>query len=136
MRLKKNPAQLNLRSVWREKTPETWSFFCPLCSAPRKVSGARRPHFKHFFQISLTAVMIMMATWPWFGWKGVVSVVPLWILFEVVFRTRFRARVHCEKCGFDPFLFVTDEALARNEIENHWRKVFSEKGIPYPEKHS
>lgn len=76
----------------------------------------------------------MVLTWNWFAWKGIVAAIPFWIGFEVVFRSRVRAQVHCPKCGFDPFLFVTDEQLAKTEVENHWRKVFAEKGIPFPEK--
>lgn len=60
--------------------------------------------------------------------------VPFWISFELIFRTRMRGQIHCPNCGFDPFLFVTDEGLAKSEIENHWKKVFAEKGIPYPQK--
>lgn len=132
--LPSNLADLPIRSVWREREAESWSFFCPLCSVPRKVPGTPRPRFRHFFQIALTAVIFTMATWTWFGWRGVISAIPLWIGFEIAFRARIRAKVHCDQCGFDPFLFVTDEKLAKNEIENHWRKIFAEKGIPFPTK--
>jgi hypothetical protein len=58
--------------------------------------------------------------------------IPLWTAFEVVYRIRARGVLSCELCGFDPYLFLTNENLARKEIESHWRKKFQEHGIPYP----
>jgi hypothetical protein len=134
MRLKpRDLNDLNWQSVWNEKKSESWSFFCPLCSTPRKVAGAPRLNWKHALQIGLTGAVFTLATWNWFQWRGLVSIVPLWVGFELTFRTRLRAQLLCTHCGFDPFLFVTDENLAKNQIENHWRKIFAEKGIPYPD---
>jgi hypothetical protein len=38
----------------------------------------------------------------------------------------------CNHCGFDPYLYLIDVPRAREVVENHWRKKFAEKGIPYP----
>ena len=54
----------------------------------------------------------------------------------MVYRAKVRAALRCERCGFDPFLYLVDVKRARLEIENHWRKKFEEKGIPYPEEKS
>jgi hypothetical protein len=88
----------------------------------------------HLVQIGLTATIIMLASWSWFEWKGIVSFFPLWMLFEVFFRARVRAALACSQCGFDPYLYMIDVPRAREVVENHWRKKFAEKGIPYPEK--
>lgn len=76
----------------------------------------------------------MLATWNWFEWKGVVSFLPFWTFFEMVYRSRVRAALACTQCGFDPYLYLIDVPRAREVVENHWRKKFAEKGIPYPEK--
>ena len=111
-----------------------WKFICPLCQADRRISGRSRPGgMKHFLQIGLTAFVFMMATWNWMSWKGIVSFVPFWVLFELGYRWKMRAMLCCTQCGFDPNLFMVDEKRARQEIEAHWRKKFLEKGIPYPE---
>jgi hypothetical protein len=75
----------------------------------------------------------MVVTWPWLQWKGVFSFLPLWIVFEVSYRTRVRADIRCRSCGFDPLLYLVDVQKAREEIREHWKKKFQEKGIPFPE---
>jgi hypothetical protein len=84
--------------------------------------------------MGLTAAFFTLVTWQWFTWKGVVSFVPLWVIFEAVYRARVRVAMRCPHCGFDPYLYLVDVNRARTEIESHWRKKFAEKGIPYPEK--
>jgi hypothetical protein len=74
----------------------------------------------------------MIATWKWMSWKGIVSFVPFWTIFELGYRWKMRAALGCPQCGFDPYLFLVDAKWARKEIEAHWRKKFAEKGIPYP----
>ena len=124
------------KSFWKEKNTKHWSFFCPLCRVNRRVAYHPRPTPKHYFQIALTTVVFMLATWPWFGWKGAVAFVPFWTVFEVFYRTRMRADLSCPQCGFDPYLYLVDIKRAREEIETHWRKKFAEKGVPFPEKES
>ena len=38
----------------------------------------------------------------------------------------------CPHCGFDPYLYLADVKLARQEIEEHWKRKFAEHGIPFP----
>ena len=119
---------------WKNREANSWSFICPSCGSPRKLGFKPRPTPKHYAQIALTAAFITMLTWNWFGWRGIVSFIPLWTLFEAMYRGRVRAAMHCDMCGFDPYLYMADIKRARAEIETHWRKKFAEKGVPYPEK--
>jgi len=122
-----------LRSLWREKkSDKSWSFYCPQCKVPRRVPYRPQPSVRHYLQIGLTAVVFTLLTWNWFHWKGVVSFLPLWILFEIIYRTKLRAALNCECCGFDPVLYRVDVKRARREIEDHWKKKFEQKGIPFP----
>jgi hypothetical protein len=124
----------DMKSLWKEHGKEVWSFYCPQCKIPRRVPYRSKPGLKHFSQIGLTAAVVTLATWPWFAWKGAVAFLPLWIVFEVLYRSRVRAALSCEQCGFDPILYLADVKSARREIEAHWKKKFEEKGIPYPDK--
>jgi predicted RNA-binding Zn-ribbon protein involved in translation (DUF1610 family) len=117
-----------------EKASNAWSFYCPHCTTARKIPCQPRPTAQHFAQIALTAVFFTVLTWSWFSWKGLVSFIPLWTVFEAIYRGRVRVAMQCPHCGFDPFLYAVDIQRARQEIETHWRKKFADKGIPFPEK--
>ncbi|MCC7440338.1 MAG: hypothetical protein IT285_01815 [Bdellovibrionales bacterium] len=86
----------------------------------------------HFFRVGLTTAALMLASWPWFGWKGVVWYLPVWMAFESVYRLRLRAIMSCSQCGFDPYLYLTGVKRARAAIDAHWRQKFQERGIPFP----
>ena len=122
------------KSLWKERHSVVWSFFCPLCRSSRRVGYQPRPSSRHFAQIGLTAAVFTCLSWPWFGIKGLVSFLPLWTVFEVIYRTRVRRALCCPHCGFDPYLYLIDRGRAKGEVEVYWRKKFEEKGIPYPEK--
>jgi hypothetical protein len=122
------------KSFWRGRASEAWSFICPLCSSPRKLAQQPRPTPTHYAQIGLTAAIFTLITWHWFEWKGIISFLPMWTVFEVIYRARVRAAMRCTQCGFDPYLYLVDVKRARTDIESHWRKKFAEKNIPYPEK--
>lgn len=124
----------SLRTKWRERAPTRWSFFCPLCRVTRQVSCSARPTWRHMGQVALTSVVFTLLTWNWFEWRGIVSFVPFWTIFEIIYRSKLRVALHCPNCGFDPYLYLVDIQRARTEIENHWRKKFSEKGVPFPER--
>lgn len=95
-----------------------------------------KPSRRHYTQVVLTTAFFTLVTWRFFEWRGLVSFIPLWLLFETQFRLRVRASMACDTCGFDPYLFMIDTNLAKREIERHWRQKFSEKGIPYPNDHA
>ncbi len=125
------------RSIWKERFTRNFEFYCPMCTTPRRIGMNPRPgSLIHFGQVGITSIVIAILAehfYPWIGWKGLVSFLPLWIGFETIYRGRVRAKVTCSKCGFDPVLYLVDVEKARGAIQEHWRKRFAEKGIPYPE---
>lgn len=125
------------RSIWRERYTKNFSFYCPMCTVPRRIGMHPKPGQPiHFAQVGITAILISALSahfLPWIGWKAIVSFVPLWIGFETVYRAKIRASVACGQCGFDPFLYLADTKMARTAVRDHWRKKFEEKGIPFPE---
>jgi hypothetical protein len=123
-----------LKTLWKNKGhSHGWSFICPLCRINRKVPLPPSPQPRHFVQVLITSAFFTVLTWNLFQWKGFVSFIPFWCIFEVIYRTRARATLYCKNCGFDPYLFLINSDLAKKEVEGHWRKKFEEKGIPYPE---
>ena len=124
-----------LAPFWRDRYTHLWCFICPLCKASRRVAFRPNPGgLRHVSQITLLTAVYTLIGWSWQGWKGIVAFVPFWTLFEIIYRWHVRASLSCSQCGFDPYLFKVDLKLAHQEVEDHWRKKFAEKGIPYPEK--
>ncbi len=119
---------------WRGRSSQPYAFICPLCTSQRKIPYQPKPTLRHYVQIALTAACVTLATWPFFGLKGFVCFVPIWTVFEVLYRGRVRGAMLCPHCGFDPYLYLVDVPRARTEIDQHWRRKFAEKGIPFPEK--
>lgn len=125
------------KSIWRERFTRGFEFYCPMCTTPRRIGMHPKPGQPiHFAQVGITAILIagvVAQLFPWMGYKGLVSFLPLWIAFETIYRARVRAQVRCSKCGFDPVLYLVDVEKARGAIRDHWRLRFEEKGIPFPE---
>jgi hypothetical protein len=125
--------ELPKKSLWKGAPSHIYSFYCPLCAVNRRVPYRSRPGgVRQISQIAITAAFFTLVTWELFSWKGIVSFVPFWAVFEFMYRSRMRASLKCHSCGFDPFLCLTDMGQAKAEIDRHWRKKFAEKGIPYP----
>lgn len=125
------------KSIWRERYTKDFTFYCPMCTSPRRIGMHPRPGRPiHFVQVGITALLLTLITahfLPWIGWKAIVCFVPLWITFETIYRAKVRDSVACNQCGFDPVLYLVEPSKARHAIREHWRKRFEEKGIPFPE---
>jgi|GEM_PF-3356663 len=122
------------RSFWsteREK-PTHWQFYCPLCGCTRRLPHAPTPWTAlNLARVGVTTAVVTLALSPWLDWMGVISFVPLWVVFEVIFRVRTRAQLVCDQCGFDPTLYMTDVARARREVEEFWKaKLAPGAGAP------
>jgi hypothetical protein len=120
------------KSVWKSRRSSTWKFICPLCRADRRVPFRGKPGAWHFFQVGLTSIVLALMLSPWLKWKGIVCFLPLWIIFETVYRLKVRAVLNCPHCGFDPYLFLTDSQKARQELDTYWKNKIAEKGITLP----
>ena len=108
------------KSAWREASHKPWQFFCPFCGITRRLRMNPRPQPRHFVQVGVTSAFLTALAWPLFGIKGLVVFLPLWIGFEFLYRMRVRAEMSCNQCGFDPFLFLTDESRAKGEMAAFW----------------
>ena len=125
-------ALAEMKPVWRNRNARAFGFFCPNCRAERKVKTHPSPSQSiNYVRIALLTAVFTVGCWPWFGVKGLVSFVPFWAGFEVIFRSRMRVALQCPHCGFDPFVYLSDVQRARSDVEAHWRKICAAKGIPY-----
>jgi hypothetical protein len=127
--------EIGRKSFWKERNSRLWTFLCAHCKTQRRLPYRPQPGgIRHFFQVGLTAAVFTCITWKWFHWKGIVSFVPFWMIFEFFYRSRTRAALSCPHCGFDPVLFMVDAQRARHEIEAHWqRKLGETQGPPASE---
>ncbi len=117
----------------QDRAGKPFKYYCPFCQVQHTLQqSAPKPTLKHHFQIALTTAVLMLILWPWTHLKGVVFFVPIWAIFELVFRTRTRAALVCVNCGFDPTLYLVDASKARTEVEVFWRKKFADRGLAYP----
>jgi hypothetical protein len=121
------------QSLWQERHSKNFSFFCPLCTSPRRTAMRPNPYQPILlFRVFLSSLLIALALSPWWGWKGIVAFFPLWIGFELIYRAKARQEIECPHCGFDPFLYMHDPERANTSVKAHFQKRFEERGIPYP----
>jgi hypothetical protein len=110
-------------------------FYCVSCHKERHLtSPARVGSAQFYFHVVLTTGALMAVTWPWFGIKGIVMMVPVLAGFEILYRLKMRAALQCPDCSFDPILYLVDRAKAVQQVEEVWRKKFAQHGLPYPER--
>lgn len=122
------------KAIWKSKSTEPFQFYCPVCKAERRIPCNPNPEtLTHIVKVLITTAFTTLICWPLFSWKGLVSIFPIWTLFELYFRTNVRSKLMCPHCAFDPYLYLVDIKKARNEIEVHFRRKFEDLGIPYPE---
>lgn len=111
------------KSIWQERHSRNFRFFCPFCANPRRLGlHPRLGQPLHFIQVGLCSAIFTILMWPLFGWKGMVSFVPLWTVFEVLYRWKVRASVACPSCGFDPVLCLADPEKAKQLVREHFEK--------------
>lgn len=102
---------------------EYWEFYCPICKSQRRSFYWPSPRPKHYFQLAIFGVFVALCLWPWAGMKGIFLSLPVWALFEFMYRARARQSLICPHCGFDPYLYKHDVKLARQKVE----KFFADK---------
>lgn len=99
-----------------------WEFFCPVCKAQRRSFYWPSPRLKHYISLSIFAILITLIMYPFFGMKGFVVNLPIWVVFEFVYRARARQSLICPHCGFDPYLYKHDVKLARQKMDEFFEE--------------
>ncbi len=111
-------------------------FFCVSCKRERRqVPPAKVGSPRFFGHIFLATAFFTVVFWPWMGIKGSFAfLIPVGLVMEAVYRLKMRASLACPDCQFDPILYLVDRSKAVKQVEEAWRKKFTEKGLPFPEK--
>lgn len=97
-----------------------WEFYCPACKHLRRSFYWPSPRFKHYLALAVCALAQTLALWTWAGLKGIFLAIPVWAIFEFVYRARARQSLICPHCAFDPYLYKHDVKLARQKVEQHF----------------
>ena len=119
-----------MKTIWREDAHDYYRFYCPHCGVERRVALSPSPRPRHYAQIGLLTLVVMLVAWKWWEFKGVIVFLPLWITFESMYRLRARAQMACNQCGFDPYLFLADSDRAKEAIREFWKKKIPEAPAP------
>ncbi len=99
-----------------------WVHYCPLCKVQSRSFYFPSPRPKHYFALAVLTGTLGIFLYPYFDVKGALFAVPIWMIFEFYYRSRARLHLICAQCGFDPYLYKMDVGLARNKVEEFWRK--------------
>lgn len=91
--------------------------FCALCRTPRKLRYTRSLQGRHHFQVLVLTLVATAATFPWFTWKGSLSLPIIWIIFDYSYKSLYRKDLKCPYCGFDPAWYKKDVKFARQKVE-------------------
>ncbi len=95
---KNSIGRLFKKPLWKENKHQSFSFYCPLCAASRRVPlhpKAGQPI--HFVQIGLLTLIFMISTWSWFRIKGLVAFVPFWIASIKILREGITQNISMKK---------------------------------------
>lgn len=107
-----------------KRSSQCFSFFCALCSQPRKISMKPTPYQPiYFFRVGVATAFFTLVFWNFFGWKGIAVLFPFWVIFEWIYRTKLRQQMECPHCGFDPYLYQANRELANAKVKAHFAKV-------------
>ncbi len=117
-----------IKTLWQAR--KLWRFLCPLCGTERRLPWRPQPGgVRHAAQVGLSAAMLAFLFWPLMRWKGLFFFVPLWTLFEIIYRMRMRVFMRCDKCAFDTFLYITDKEKALGEVKKHFHALYVSQGL-------
>jgi hypothetical protein len=127
---------LEINRIFKQMDGPGFRFFCVSCKRERLQAPPAKVGSPRFFAHIIIATAFFAAIfWPLLGIKGVFAfLLPVGIVMEAVYRLKMRAALICPDCQFDPVLYLVDREKAVRQVEEAWRKKFTEKGIPFPEK--
>jgi hypothetical protein len=127
--------ELSIKTIWKKIEDQGFRFFCVGCNQERRLappSAVGSPKF--FAHILISTAFLSTLTYPWLHWKGLYAfLIPVGLVFEMIYRMKMRASLVCPACSFDPMLYMVNRDKAVRQVEETWRKKFADHGIPYPE---
>jgi hypothetical protein len=96
------------------------TYLCPMCKSRRVLKTTLSPYTAlNFMRVGVTSLLVTLALWPVWGARGAAVTLPLWMIFEMLHRWRVRFSLQCDKCGFDPVLYLKDVGRAKRVVHEH-----------------
>ncbi len=125
-----------IRQWMKQIENQGFKFFCVSCRRERRQTPPPKAGSPAFFlQVVLATLFFTLLFWPLMGAKGFLAfLIPMGAVLEAVYRLKMRSAMVCPDCKFDPILYLVDRPKALLQVEDAWRKKFTQKGIPFPEK--
>lgn len=115
------------QSQWKPLEDRTYrykksaiDFFCPLCRTQRTISMGHKLTALNYIQIFLLTCVITALSYPWGGFRGLVTFFIIWPAFEMTRRSLFKREVPCPHCGFDASWYKRDVKIARQKVADFW----------------
>lgn len=108
--------------------------FCAFCKSPKWYYAHKHLKWTHtFFSLLLALCFNYVATFE-FGPSFLFIFGMNLIVAEMILQIRWRMSVICQKCGFDPVLYVKDQNLACNKVKQKLdeRKKDEIKNVFFP----
>jgi hypothetical protein len=96
--------------------------YCAFCKSPRKVYTKRNINLFNIMAAALGSGILMFAIWQEFDPKVFLIFVGFLALAEVFVQIRWRLNIVCKFCGFDPALYLRDQAQAAEKVRLHLQK--------------
>lgn len=93
--------------------------FCAFCKSPRVIYRKRRIDTVNVFASAVAATVAMYAIWQEFDPRVILLFVTCLFIAEAFVQTRWRLNIVCRECGFDPALYMNDQAKASARVKEH-----------------
>lgn len=92
--------------------------YCAFCKSERKVYRHKNMGWTDAFLALIASMAATYGIYHQFDPRGVYFFISLIILIEVSARMRWRINIICQNCGFDPVLYLRNQALAAEKVKN------------------
>ena len=114
------------KRIFKYKNPSS-KFLCPLCGIERAVRYSPRLTLKNYLQIIMLSIPVIYFLFPLMEMRSFFSFFLIWFIFEGTVRTLYAKEVPCPHCGFDASWYKRDVRVAREKVQEFWKKKNSEK---------
>lgn len=91
--------------------------YCAFCKNPRKVYASKHLNFMALVSLIVLSYVLTQVIWGEPDARGLAIMAALLVLGEGFAQVRWRSSMNCKNCGFDPVLYIKDQAKAGEKIK-------------------
>ena len=93
--------------------------YCAFCKTPRRIFNKKMLSFSNYFQAFGLAAVTSYLFWQELDPRGLIIAIFFLILIEITHLVRSWVAVSCPHCGFDPALYIRNQAAACERVKGH-----------------